>query len=141
MRKDQVLNQLREQGFKLTGKRKSIVEILLKTNRYLSVKELMDQLLPDYPRLSIDTVYRNLNLLRQEKIIEESEFGEGGARYRIRCSSDHHHHAVCVECGRTEPLHDCPMELMHTVPAGFHVLQHRFEVLGLCADCQTNEKA
>ncbi|WP_018130798.1 Fur family transcriptional regulator [Effusibacillus pohliae] len=134
---DKFLRQLKEQGFKLTGKRRAIVEILLEQNRYISAKELMEKLKAVYPHISVDTVYRNLNLLKEEKIIEESEFGEGGSRFRIRCSTDHHHHLVCLACGRTQTLHECPMDLMRYVPEDFQVVRHRFELLGYCPDCKT----
>lgn len=133
---DKFLRQLKEQGFKLTGKRRAIVDILLEQDRYITARELIEQLKTGFPNISLDTVYRNLNLLKEEKIIEESEFGEGGSRFRIRCSSDHHHHLVCLKCGRTQPLHECPMDLMAHVPDDFQMVTHRFEVHGYCVDCK-----
>jgi Fur family zinc uptake transcriptional regulator len=136
MNTDNFLQQLREQGFKLTGKRRAIVDILLEQDRYITAKELIKKLRDLYPSISVDTVYRNLNLLKEEKIVEESEFGEGGSRFRIRCSSQHHHHFVCLSCGRTEPLLECPMGLVDMVPKGFDVVSHRFEVHGYCSQCK-----
>ncbi|GIM45447.1 zinc-specific metallo-regulatory protein [Collibacillus ludicampi] len=129
------LSKLRAQGFKLTGKRRAIVEVLLREDRYITAKDLMEALKESYPSLSLDTVYRNLNMLKEAHIIEESEYGEGGSRYRIRCSTDHHHHLVCIRCGKTEALEDCPMDILAHVPEGYQVVGHRFEVLGYCPGC------
>lgn len=136
MKTEQFLQHLKNQGFKLTGKRRAIVDILLEENRYITAKELIEKLKDVYPQISVDTVYRNLNLLKEEKIIEESEFGEGGSRFRIRCSARHHHHLVCLRCGRTQALHECPMELLAYVPKDFQVVGHRFEIHGYCSNCR-----
>lgn len=136
MNTDRFLQQLREQGFKLTGKRRAIVDYLLDQDRYITAKELIEELRTQYPSISVDTIYRNLNLLKEERIIEESEFGEGGSRFRIRCSNEHHHHFVCLKCGRTQPLLECPMDLMKAVPEGFDLVTHRFEVHGYCSECK-----
>ena len=135
--KDKFLERLREQGFKLTGKRKSIVEILFEQERYISAKELLERMKETYPRLSFDTVYRNLHLLKEEKIIEESTFGDGGSKFRITCDTHyHHHHYICTVCGKTELVEGCPMDSLGlTPPKGFHVDSHRFEIFGQCAEC------
>jgi len=135
---DKFLDRLKEQGFKLTGKRKSIVEILLAEDRYISAKELLERMKEQYPRLSFDTVYRNLHLLKEEKLIEESVFGDGGSKFRIACDTHdhHHHHYICTLCGKTELVEGCPMDALGLEPPrGFHVEAHRFEIFGQCATC------
>ncbi|MDI3328560.1 MAG: Fur family transcriptional regulator [Alicyclobacillaceae bacterium] len=133
---DAYLNQLKGQGLKLTGQRRSILGILLAENRYMSAKELMDRLQEEHPHISYDTIYRNLKVLRQERIVEESMFQDGSSRFRIRCRDPHHHHFICVQCGRTIPIESCPMELPFPVPDGFQVYSHRFDIFGECADCR-----
>lgn len=140
--KEKFLEQLKEQGFKLTGKRQNIVEILLEEDRYISAKELLERMKELFPRLSFDTVYRNLHLLKEEKIIEETTFGDGGSKFRISCDTGHHHHHyICTACGRTLLVEGCPMDVLQvSAPPGFHVETHRFEIFGHCADCCTSSK-
>jgi Fur family transcriptional regulator, zinc uptake regulator len=135
--KDKFLDRLKEQGFKLTGKRRSIVEILLEEDRYISAKDLLERLKTQFPRLSFDTVYRNLHLLKVERLIEESVFGDGGSKFRIACDTNHHHHHfICTVCGKTQLVEGCPMDALKLeAPAGFHIETHRFEIFGHCADC------
>lgn len=138
---EKFLDLLKTQGFKLTGKRRTIVEILLEEDRYISAKELLERLKEQFPRLSFDTVYRNLNLLLEEGLIEESTFGDGGSKFRITCDThDHHHHYICTLCGKTELVEGCPMDaLTEHAPKGFHVQAHRFEIFGQCATCASTE--
>ncbi|MFD2172055.1 Fur family transcriptional regulator [Tumebacillus lipolyticus] len=135
--KHRFLERLKGQGFKLTGKRQMIVSILLAEDRYISAKELLEQMQKTFPRLSFDTVYRNLHLLKVEGLIEESTFGDGGSKYRIACDThDHHHHYICTLCGKTELVEGCPMDMLGiTAPQGFKIESHRFEIFGQCADC------
>ncbi|MDI3257607.1 MAG: transcriptional repressor [Kyrpidia sp.] len=134
------LDRLRDQGLKLTGQRRSILEILLAEDRYMTAKELMDRMQEQYPHISYDTIYRNLRVLHNEHIIEESMFQDGSSRFRIRCYDPHHHHFICTRCGATIPIEACPMELPVSVPEGFHVSSHRFEIFGECAHCSTVTK-
>jgi Fur family zinc uptake transcriptional regulator len=139
--KEKFFDRIKEQGFKLTGKRQTIVEILLAEDRYISAKELMERMKEQYPRISFDTVYRNLHLLKEERIIEESFFGDGGSKFRISCDTHdhHHHHYICTRCGKTELVEGCPMDALGLhVPQGFRVESHRFEIFGACAKCHAN---
>jgi Fur family zinc uptake transcriptional regulator len=138
--KNRFLERLKVQGFKLTGKRKSIVDILLEEDRYISAKELLERMKEQFPRLSFDTVYRNLHLLKEEGVIEESVFGEGGSKFRIACDTHdhHHHHYICTVCGKTELVEGCPMDALQSqIPKGFTIETHRFEIFGQCADCSS----
>ena len=136
MQTDMYMTTLKDRGYRLTGKRREILDFLLQNNRYVTARELIDHLRESYPTLSRETVYRNLKTLRDEGIIEESRFDELEARYRMACQNGHHHHYICVMCGKTIMLDHCPMPALGCAPSGFTVLQHRFEVLGYCSDCQ-----
>jgi len=133
---DAYLTELRDRGYRLTGKRKEILEFLLAHDRYISARELIEHMKARYPTLSFETVYRNLKTLHDEGMIEESSFGDNEAKYRISCQTEHHHHYICVECGQTATISHCPMPELGDEPEGFKVLRHRFEVLGVCAHCQ-----
>ena len=135
MTTDTYLSELRHRGYRLTGKRREILDYLFDHNRYVSARELIDFLKQKYPTMSFETVYRNLRVLRDEGMIEESRFDEE-SKFRIACQTGHHHHFVCIRCGRTMVLGHCPMPDLGAIPDGFTVVQHRFEVLGYCVSCR-----
>jgi len=141
MQADGYLSELRGRGYRLTGKRKDILEFLLAHNRYITARELINHMKIMYPTLSFETVYRNLKTLSEEGMIEESSFGENETKYRIACQAEHHHHYICIECGQTSTITHCPMPSLGNEPEGFTILRHRFEVLGVCARCQAAVKA
>ena len=112
-----------------------MLRILSRDRRYLSAKEVLDAMRAVYPRLSFDTVYRNLTLLHGLDIAELTEIN-GERLYRISCADiDHHHHLICTECGRTKVIELCPMQSIMDEPEGFQITGHRFEVYGVCDGC------
>ncbi|RIV24157.1 transcriptional repressor [Alicyclobacillaceae bacterium I2511] len=136
MQREEFFENLKRRGYRLTGRRKEIVDFLLaRADGYITAKELIEYLQKRHPTLSFETVYRNLYTLRDEGFIEESHFGDE-THYRIPCFPSHHHHFVCISCGRTYVMDHCPMPAISDIPVGFTILQHRFEVFGLCAQCR-----
>ena len=60
---------LKENGYKYTERRKAIIELLVKEDRYLNAKYISEILVKTYPGLSFDTIYRNLNTYVELKIL------------------------------------------------------------------------
>lgn len=102
----------------------------------MTAKEVLDFMKDEFPNLSFDTVYRNLSLFSELGIIEETELN-GERRYRFRCvdADDHHHHVICLRCGKTKHLDACPVENMLPPTADFTITGHKFEVYGYCNNC------
>jgi Fur family transcriptional regulator, zinc uptake regulator len=134
---EEILQRLKEAGYKFTGKRKAIVDLFVRNkDRYLTAKDVFEQVKASYPMMSFDTVYRTLALLQEHNVIEQLEFNEEAAKYRLMCpASHHHHHLICVRCGNTSVVEDCPMSQFPTKINGFSVINHRFEIYGYCSSC------
>ncbi len=134
----EILAKLKDAGYKFTGKRQMAVELFVNNrDKYLSAKEVHEHVRSRYERVSFDTIYRTLNTLLEQGVIEPMEFNDEAAKYRLKCGDEHHHHLVCVGCGLTQPLEDCPVDEILDHVGKFEVLNHRFEVYGYCEDCQS----
>jgi Fur family transcriptional regulator, zinc uptake regulator len=126
---------LKTKGYKHTDKRKDLLELFAKEKRYLTAKEVLEAMKPLYPGLSFDTIYRNLSLFDELEIIEVTEL-DGEKRYRFGCATnDHHHHLICLECGKTKHVHVCPMNEVNVKEKDFYVTGHKFEIYGYCNEC------
>ncbi len=136
----QALSLLKKNGYKYTDKRELMLNLFQKEGRYLTAKEILDYMQAKFPGLSFDTVYRNLSLFERLGILEGTEW-DGERRYRIHCNKDHHHHMICTDCGKTKLLHICPMNGILGEPDDFEITGHKFEIYGLCAECNGNNKA
>ncbi|MBM7868021.1 transcriptional repressor [Heliobacterium gestii] len=141
---EDVLELLKVKGYKFTPQRRAVIGALIEANRPLSVKEMVDRLRESYPDMSADTVYRNLKVLCDLGVVSLiSQQGKEGARYELD-GRPHHHHLVCVTCGKSVCLPYCPMQERAEEMArreDFHVLGHTFEIFGYCRDCQREESS
>ena len=95
------------------------------------------------PSLNLATVYRTLRLLSSMGLLQELELPEGGRRYELATDSHrHHHHLVCVRCGRTEEF-ECGAVLTAGEEAagahGFRLLECVLNVRALCPNCAQQE--
>ncbi|MBP1933134.1 Fur family transcriptional regulator [Ammoniphilus resinae] len=133
---DQALELLKDQGYKYTGKREEMIRVFAKEKRYMSAKEILDYMKPDYPNISFDTIYRNLSLFTELHILEETEFNNE-RKYRFSCAhKDHHHHLICLRCGKTKHLKLCPLDGLLGDPDDFTITDHKFEIYGYCQQCE-----
>lgn len=132
---EQAVKTLKRNGYKTTGKRQRILEILYNKKKYMSAKEVQDHLKEMFPGISPDTIYRNLHTFVELAVVEETELN-GEKLFRSSCDvHGHHHHFICTECGKTKELELCPMDLLNEQLPGCKVTSHRFELFGMCDDC------
>lgn len=138
----QIFEQLKNSGCRFTGKRKEVMELFIQNkDRYLTAKDVYEQMKKSYPTISYDTIYRTLALFLQMHVIEEMEYGDEAARYRLSCGQEHHHHLVCIKCGLVKVLHQCPMQLTNIDQDDFTVINHRFEIFGYCSTCRSLDRS
>lgn len=131
------IETLKDSGYKTTGKRQKILEILYNEDKYLSAREVQDRLKRTFPGISPDTIYRNLHTFVNLNVLEETEL-EGEKLFRANCEvHGHHHHFICTNCGKTRELKMCPLDMFENQLPGCEVTSHRFELFGMCEECKT----
>lgn len=140
---ESVLQRLKQQGLKLTPQRLEILRIVMEARQPLTAQEIAQAVRAAHPHVSLDTVYRNLTLLTECGLVNQVNLqNRESTRFEFQGESGHHHHFVCLECGRSFCVESCPSPLMHLKPAadpGFKVMGHAFEVYGYCTACQATE--
>ena len=113
-----------------------ILEELRRHNNHPSADELYARVRHRLPRISLGTVYRNLEVLSQLGEIQKLELSGSLKRYDgIR---NRHYHIRCVQCDRVEdapiaPLNQIENELYGTTV--YEIIGHNLEFTGLCPDC------
>ncbi len=117
-----------------TRQKNAIREAFSTADRPLSHDEALRMAQERVDGLSIATVYRNINLLLEEKWLAPVEIPGETTRYEV-AGKGHHHHFQCNRCGKLFDLEGCAVEIKPMVPRGFRTTGHEFFVYGLCAAC------
>jgi Fur family zinc uptake transcriptional regulator len=130
----QIIQAMIIKGWLITEQRKNMARLFAEAEGYLSPKDVYDFMKIPYPGVSFDTVYRNLGLLSEIGVLEQIYFNDG-LKFRASCLSHHHHHLICTKCEKTMTFDFCPMKFMSALPGNYEIMQHRFEVFGICPDC------
>ncbi len=126
---------------KATAQRKAILDTILSCDEPVSAEAISTSIQPQYPELSLSTIYRNLNLLVDKGILTRLQLDEDRAHYRLG-SSGHQHHLVCLGCSRVVELEQCPVHQFESdlmKDTQFRITQHRLTFYGYCPHCEAKK--
>ena len=119
-------------------KRNAILQCLRSTDAHPSAEMVHQMLRESYPDISLATVYRNLNLFKQQGLISSVCSVHGTERFDAETTP--HVHFVCDHCDRVLDLEQItiPEELTHQVDdTGCRVSGCSLTFTGLCRECRT----
>lgn len=126
---------------RMTNQREIILRELKKSKRHLSADELYDIVKKFMPRISLATVYRNLEILSETGVIRKLEIS--GRQKRFDFDVSDHDHIYCALCHKVDNLNierkNVDSEQLG-VGLGYSITGYRVEVIGICPECQKKEK-
>jgi Fur family ferric uptake transcriptional regulator len=114
-----------------------LISVLERVGGFASAQELYQMLRRDGDGIGLTTVYRALQSLLDDKMIDLLRREDGEAIYRL-CGDNHHHHLVCRSCGNTVEIEGSSVEKWAEAIAkehGFREVGHTVELFGLCESC------
>jgi Fur family ferric uptake transcriptional regulator len=120
------------QKYRMTHQRQVILDEIRKVNTHPTADEVYELVRKRLPRISLGTVYRNLEILS----------ARGSQQMRFDGVTKDHYHLRCISCGRVE---DAPMisvgDLEDAVrnQSDYSITGHRLEFLGICPECRGKE--
>lgn len=123
-----------EAGFRTGAARRQVIELLEGERCALTALEI-DRRLPSVGRA---TVYRTLEQLEELELVYRVDVGGESVAYERNDPGGHHHHMVCVRCGRLVPFSDSGLErAIHAIGerAEFEITAHDVLLRGVCPRC------
>ena len=120
-----------------TRQRRVILEELRKLTSHPTAAELYEITRARLPKISLGTVYRNLELLTQMGMIQK--LGLGAAEARFDGSIHPHDHVRCVHCGRVADANGMslgPVKDQIESLGDYEILGYRLEFFGICPECR-----
>lgn len=134
----EIADVLREAGHRLTPQRLTILSILRHAGSHLTAAEILERVKRTYPYIDISTVYRTMGVLKDLRLVSETDMGSGEYSYEWTIPEPHHH-LVCRECGRETSLdHEYlgAIERRLLQDYGFHAEMEHFAIFGVCRACR-----
>jgi Fur family ferric uptake transcriptional regulator len=136
--KKQFRRLFQQQGVDQFEIRFQVLEAFLKLEHHVTVREVIDCLKKDGIALEPEFVLDSMELLCRLGFANKISFQNKETQYEHRHLGLHHDHMVCTKCGRIIEFKDETIEKQQFKVAdayGFHMLQHKMEIYGICASC------
>lgn len=125
-----------------TRSQERILALLKTLNRAVSAQDLYVELRNHSQSMGLATVYRSLEALKLEGVVQVRTLASGESLYS--CLQQDKHHLTCLQCGASIPIHECPvheLEIQLQQSHQFKIYYHTLEFFGLCDRCQAAQSA
>jgi Fur family peroxide stress response transcriptional regulator len=128
-------------GLSVTHQRLAIFEALASSREHPSAEQLHKAVQRRIPTLSLATVYKNLEALKEIGAVADVNPLHAQGRYEAALpgtgAGRSHHHLVCTSCGKVRDLHDQDLDKLRVRDSqGFELRAVRVQAEGLCPDCK-----
>ena len=118
---------LRKRGYRLTPQRHMILSVIQEADGHLNIDQILERVQERNPYVSLSTVYRTLELLRELGLVRENHLPGEQPHYET-AESAAHHHLVCRRCRTVIHLEDTLLGNLH------EQLQQQYTFHGLTLD-------
>lgn len=122
--------------YKRSRQREYLLKLLQGTDKHPAADWLYNKLKLEFTNLSMGTVYRNLNILLNQNLIQKIDAGSNFDRYDGNI--EEHYHFICRKC---ESIYDLDLEVLEGLntdvsrATGFNIENHRLFFYGVCPAC------
>jgi len=123
-----------------TRSQERIFNLLKTIKQGISAQDIYVELRNRNTSMGLATVYRSLEALKLEGLVQMRALANGEALYSL--AQQDKHHLTCLQCGTSIPINQCPVHELETQLQGTHkfkVFYHTLEFFGLCSQCQLTQ--
>jgi Fur family transcriptional regulator, ferric uptake regulator len=116
----------------------NVIDVFLNTEEHITLEEMLHLLREKGYEFDSGFVKHCLHRMVELGFAQREQFEGQPIRYEHRHLGRHHDHMVCTKCGKIVEFANEQIERLQVEVAagyGFHMLQHRMEIYGLCSDC------
>lgn len=144
MTQEQTIKKLlKEKGIKVTTQRTLVLSVLMSNpDKHFTAEEIYGIVKNSYPEIGLATVYRTIQLLSENQLVDRISLDDGFTRYEIGNMGDetkhHHHHLICQRCGKVLSFRDDLLEELEAKilsTTGFYAVNHEVKLYGYCQEC------
>ncbi len=125
-----------------TRSQERILNLLKTIKQGISAQDIYMELRKRNQSVGLATVYRSLEALKLEGMVQLRNLANGEALYSL--VQQDKHHLTCLQCGASIPINQCPVHELENQLQNTHkfkVFYHTLEFFGLCSRCHVDEIA
>ena len=124
-------NLLEESNLKTTPQRLAILKEL-DNKGHASIEEIYETIKEMFPSISLATIYKNINALKEEGIISEICLHQ---KPKFEIQKESHAHFVCKKCGNVK---DIPFDdiMKNDFSKKYPEAQKELYIYGICNKCK-----
>ncbi len=134
------LEQLHDNGYRVTSARRAVVDAVFGSTHALTPIEVYDAARKKYRALGLVTVYRTLEKLEELHLIQRVH-QPAGCQAFISAGHGHQHLLLCQQCGQATFFEGDDLDVLTKSIAqktGYQINEHWLQLFGLCAACRKN---
>lgn len=125
-----------------TRSQERVLKLLKTIKKGISAQDIYVKLRKSNQGIGLATVYRSLEALKLEGLVQVRILGNGEAVYSL--VQQDKHYLTCLQCGNSIPIKQCPvhqLEIDLQDNHEFKIFYHTLEFFGLCNQCQIQQAA
>ena len=138
---EELITRLRERDYRLTPQRVELVRLIAASQGHPSVIQLYEQIQQRFPTMSLATVYKTINLLKElgevlEINLRDDSHYDGNKPFP-------HPHLICLKCQKIMDgelglhMQNLIEELERS--SGFAIHRHQLDFYGVCSECRSKQ--
>ena len=134
---------LKEKGLLYSKQREQILKTFMKVRSHLAIDDLYNAVRKKNSRIGLATVYRTMRVICDCGLATEVDFGDGVRRFEDKYRHQHHHHLVCIKCGRVIEVTSNQIESLQKKLAkqhNFTPTKDTMKIFGICSKCRHSKK-
>ena len=132
------LTQLQQSGYRLTGARRAVVDVIQRSSQALTPVQVFDRARKKDRELGLVSVYRTLEKLEELGLVQRVHQPRGCQAF-IGAGVGHQHLLLCQECGEVTLFEGDHLDgLIKSVAerTGYQIKEHWLQLFGLCENCR-----
>lgn len=129
---------MRMMQYRNTKQRKAILDIFGTASKPLSAAEVFEKVQQIFPAIALTTIYRNLDLLTENKLLTKHRISDHEFSYEIS-SQKHRHYIICLSCRQAVSIDKCPFDGFADKveeTTGYEIVSHDIQLYGYCKGCK-----
>lgn len=130
---------LKEKGMLSSKQREQVLETFMKARSHLAIDDLYNAVRKKNPKIGLATVYRTMRVICDCGLAGEVDFGDGVRRFEHKYQRQHHHHLVCIKCGKVIEVASSEIERLQKKLAkqhNFAPTKDTMKIFGICSKCK-----